>query len=81
MPRPAADTPPVRPGRIAERTPEPSEFGRAGNGAGWGTTYVSMQTSLFVGYVPGEFMELALVFVTVFFTLGVMVLFGAWWSR
>ncbi len=40
-----------------------------------------METSLFVGYVPGEFMELALVAITLLFTLGLMVLFGAWWSR
>lgn len=40
-----------------------------------------MDSSLFVGYVPGEFMELALVAVTILLTLGVMVLFGAWWTR
>ena len=40
-----------------------------------------MATSLFVGLVPGEFMELVFVSATLFFSLGVMVLLGAWWSR
>jgi len=40
-----------------------------------------MGTSLFVGITVGDFMELALVAVTVLFSLGLMVVFGAWWSR
>ena len=40
-----------------------------------------MATSLFVGLVPGEAMELVYVIATVLFSLALMVVFGAWWSR
>ena len=36
---------------------------------------------LFIGIVPNEYMELTYVFVTVIFSLGLMVLFGRWWER
>jgi hypothetical protein len=36
---------------------------------------------VFTGTEVGDFMELALVFATVAATLGLMVVFGAWWYR
>ena len=36
---------------------------------------------MFTGTETSEFLELAFVFATVAFTLGLMVIFGAWWSR
>lgn len=36
---------------------------------------------MFEGIVVGDFMELALVFVTVVVSLAIMVAFGAWWAR
>jgi hypothetical protein len=36
---------------------------------------------VFEGIVVGEFLELALVFITVVVSLGLMVLFGRWWAR
>lgn len=36
---------------------------------------------MFEGIVVGDFMELALVFITVAVSLALMVLFGRWWAR
>ncbi len=36
---------------------------------------------MFEGIVVGDFMELALVFVTVVVSLGLIVLLGRWWAR
>jgi hypothetical protein len=36
---------------------------------------------VFEGVVVGEFMELALVFITVVVSLAIMVILGNWWAR
>jgi hypothetical protein len=36
---------------------------------------------MFEGVVVGDFLELALVFITVVVSLALMVLFGKWWAR
>ena len=36
---------------------------------------------MFTGYEVSDFVELGVVFLAVGFTLGLMVIFGVWWSR
>lgn len=36
---------------------------------------------MFEGVVVGEFMELAVVFITVVVSLAIMVVLGNWWAR
>lgn len=36
---------------------------------------------MFEGIVVGDFLELALVFITVVVSLALMLLFGRWWAR